>query len=785
MLGWVSLHAQFVTNNGVRITNSALVTLNADWTNEGECTIINNGTIRTTGSFINLGHLDQNSTGRFVLQYAADRNFQPGGYAIGSLVKSGQGAALLTGSIHIRDSLLLRTGLLQLVNAFDTVFVRSGGMVEADTGSYVTGGFVARAGTGDMIFPLGKDGLYLPLKIYKVHAQRVTTSIRDAPPTHTAGPGVESLIGFPYAWQVTESTPEDTAAYVELNYPNTLPSAPDLVVAREIPGSQYASMGARYIEESLYRITVKSYSRRLDGLFTVAQGSASDIVTDSLALVSLYQSTGGTGWTNRTNWLTGTLETWYGITLNGQSITDVNLSNNGLSGPVTDPLADIVTLQNVDLSGNTISTIPDFTDNPGIISLNVSDNHLDFSSLEPNASVTGFLYLAQAEIGPAIDTVVQAGTVFAFRASAGGQNGQYKWKQNGEVVSDSLSDGDYLATILRNTMGEYRAEVTNASLPGLALTSKIQKVLAHADVSGTLLVDSSVAAEQGEVTLYKIQSGGFEPVASVSIEPGGAYRFENVILDDYQLRGFADTVLYHGVLPTYYKSSIFWEFADSLALEGNTGALNILSQFKPGALSGTGSISGYLEESESGGRAKENHRIADAGVSLHSIEQTGTKEVLTLAAYSFTNEEGEFTFSNLPEGEYRLNFQYPGFPMDETSFTTISIGADDDSQVLVEASVADGKISVSKLSITGLFQPEEYTAEVYPNPAANVILLSFPAEVRRRTITFLDMGGKVIYSNTAPGKVLSVDVNNFQKGMYILQVNENGVRKKTFKISFE
>ena len=37
---------------------------------------------------------------------------------------------------------------------------------------------------------------------------------------------------------------------------------------------------------------------------------------DSLALVALYDAAGGAAWRNRTNWLTGPVADWYGVTLN-------------------------------------------------------------------------------------------------------------------------------------------------------------------------------------------------------------------------------------------------------------------------------------------------------------------------------------------------------------------------------------------------------------------------------------------------------------------------------------
>jgi hypothetical protein len=782
-------YGQFITNTGVPLVNSAVVKANGDWTNDTGTNILNNGIIETTAAFVNNGTLDLTSHGGFVLNYATDFSFIPGGPEMGFLAKSGAGAALVTGTLSIKDSLLLNEGIVRLLNATDTVSLKSNSSLVASPSSYVEG-LVARAGTGNLIFPFGKDGLYLPLKIYKVNAQKVTASVVNAPASHTAGPGVDALIGFPYAWQVTGKVPEDTAAYIEVNYPSSLPSVTNLIVVREVNGTEYASMGARFIHNSGTRITVKSYSRRLNGLFTVAQGFPSDFVTDSLALVAVYQSNGGPGWLSQTNWLTGNVETWYGVTVNGQSITSVDLSNNNLAGPLADPLVDILSLQSVNISGNDITAIPDFTLNPEITSLNVSDNHLDFASLEPNAAITGINYLIQADVGDSVDAEIPVGSSFEFSIPSGGESTQYQWKRNGELVVDATQPTFLLPAISRQTMGEYVAELTNPKLPGLTLKSAVQKVLAYADVSGKLYADVNVPAEQGDLTLYKVQPGAFERVVSVPVQTDGSYTFNRMILDNYQIRGFADTLVYTSALPTYYKNTIFWEEADTLFLENNLTDLNITSQIEPGPPSGRGVISGYLQEDDGTGRVKDpekNKRVAQAGVSARRVERTGrTKgEILTLVAYVFTNEEGEFTLPNLSVGEYRLNFEYPGYPMNHASYTTVMIGTAFESQVMVEASVIDGKISVSKLVITGLYEAEGYQADVFPNPAVEYIQMKFPREANGRVITFSDMTGRTVQQVSAEQKEATLDVKDFQKGVYILQINENGVRVKTVKVSIE
>lgn len=63
---------------------------------------------------------------------------------------------------------------------------------------------------------------------------------------------------------------------------------------------------------------------------------------DSAALVALYQATNGDFWNNNTNWLTGPLDTWAGVTVSGGRVTGVFLDSNNLDGslPVTIGLLD-------------------------------------------------------------------------------------------------------------------------------------------------------------------------------------------------------------------------------------------------------------------------------------------------------------------------------------------------------------------------------------------------------------------------------------------------------------
>ena len=68
--------------------------------------------------------------------------------------------------------------------------------------------------------------------------------------------------------------------------------------------------------------------------------------------------------------------------------------------------------------------------------------------------------------------------------------------------------------------------------------------------------------DDGELTLFRVQPGAFQPVQRIPVAADGTYAFTQVVLDDYQIRGLADTLVHERAIPTYYKNTIFWEEAD-------------------------------------------------------------------------------------------------------------------------------------------------------------------------------------------------------------------------------
>ena len=74
------------------------------------------------------------------------------------------------------------------------------------------------------------------------------------------------------------------------------------------------------------------------------------------ALVALYNSTNGAGWTNHSGWLaTGTPCSWYGVTCDTGRVIRLDLSSDHLSGSIPPELSKLANLQYLILASNQLS----------------------------------------------------------------------------------------------------------------------------------------------------------------------------------------------------------------------------------------------------------------------------------------------------------------------------------------------------------------------------------------------------------------------------------------------
>jgi len=119
----------------------------------------------------------------------------------------------------------------------------------------------------------------------------------------------------------------------------------------------------------------------LNGIPNRSVADCAELDTDALvALVGLYASTGGKTWTNNENWLSQSpLSEWYGVTVDANGrVTELDLSDNNLSGALPASLGKLVDLILIDLGGNTglVGPLPESLTGLPIESLNLEGTGL-------------------------------------------------------------------------------------------------------------------------------------------------------------------------------------------------------------------------------------------------------------------------------------------------------------------------------------------------------------------------------------------------------------------------
>ena len=162
---------------------------------------------------------------------------------------------------------------------------------------------------------------------------------------------------------------------------------------------------------------------------------------DSLALVALYDSTGGNNWTHNDGWLTDSVYKWYGVSLdpNGRvvkiilhynnltgtippdignldSLTYLDLSTNHLTGKIPHEIGNLTKLTNLDFAFNQLSdSIPNEICNlTNLENLILMANNLVGPIPEniDNLSHLKYLYLAQNQLtGPLPESITNITTL--------------------------------------------------------------------------------------------------------------------------------------------------------------------------------------------------------------------------------------------------------------------------------------------------------------------------------------------------------------------------------------
>jgi hypothetical protein len=533
----------------------------------------------------------------------------------------------------------------------------------------------------------------------------------------------------------------------------------------------------------------------------------SSLERDRASLLTIYAENGGANWVNPAGgaivgWnATTPISQWSFVstTSGGLRVSGVNLSNVGLTGDLNDKVLAMSALTTLNLSGNSLTRLPNFTTMVNLVSLNISDNKLQFDDLQRNLGIATYSFSPQKPLLARNLTKVPAGTDVPISVPVRGADLTYSWLFKGVKISEASGSTYTIPAIGFDNMGEYTLEVTDLLIGGgFKLTIDPQEYLATANISGKLLDTNGQSVDQGTVILYNIRPAGQAwQVISNLVTINGNYTFNDIVLDNYVVQSIGDIEEY---LPSYHINSFTWSLAEVIELRKNEFDKDItyVNQvedpvFDPEDDNSVFGIVGLDDDNFPpgffDGRTLGRRSSGNSGVSFSRLRATNRgEEEFDLVAYVLTDEEGKFSVTNLKDGTYKINIEYPGVPMDPNSFIIFDLGLNgtiDQNILNLDAEVFPDRIEVRKVAETGIYRDYFKNLNIFPNPATDYINISYERlNSDNVKMEIIDLAGSKILEAKLPSgfnQNVQLDVTQLKAGLYIINFidTKKGVRSVT------
>ncbi len=217
-----------------------------------------------------------------------------------------------------------------------------------------------------------------------------------------------------------------------------------------------------------------------------------------------------------------------------------------------------------------------------------------------------------------------------------------------------------------------------------------------------------------------------------------------------------------GYVPTYHDSDLLWSNANIIAHTGGTSAGKNIYMKKGTVTTGPGFVGGNVTQGANKGTAN-----GIEGLNVLLLDGNGDP-----IAYDVTDANGDYSFSNIPNGSYTVHPEQLAFNTTSAP-VNISNGSTTFTGVNFERSLS-AKTIVPKTS--GIVTVNDKASFVmYPNPAQNKVVLSWTENTdEAATVTITDVSGKKVFSTVTNMKGQSViKFGELQTGFYMLNVSSD------------
>ncbi|MFK8007981.1 MAG: T9SS type A sorting domain-containing protein [Saprospiraceae bacterium] len=358
--------------------------------------------------------------------------------------------------------------------------------------------------------------------------------------------------------------------------------------------------------------------------------------------------------------------------------------------------------------------------------------------------------------------------LYSYASSPNSNQFTYLWSTGATTTSiGPLSAGTYCLTVTDGTG---------------CTVSTCYTIAAQDIIEGYILLDSissgggwinngfntfKVYLIEHDVTAGSLTAIDSQLVTSTPNNWGGFYSFSGVANGDYLVKAAIEvgSDQYDNYLPTYFVDVLYWNDATTVTVPGNVGALyniDMVSGTNPG---GPGFIGGLIIDGAN--LTSGQVEVRGDGDPLENVSILLLTENDMPITHTVSNAQGEFEFSNLAWGTYKVVVEVLG---KEQGIKFITIGPDNQSG-FVNFEVNETYVTRIEDVLNGA------SLKVFPNPVDDN--MNIQIEIRQNTnlnISVNNLLGKTIFlenKDLNEGiQTMNINLRNLPSGIYFLNLSD-------------
>lgn len=352
----------------------------------------------------------------------------------------------------------------------------------------------------------------------------------------------------------------------------------------------------------------------------------------------------------------------------------------------------------------------------------------------------------------------------------------YTWGSSPSAQSSNNAVFSYTAPLASSE--NVFVSVTDANGCTQASANYPVNVVSSTNISGTVLNQLTSAPIAGNVVLYKYEPffTKFDSIDYRVLDAGGNYSFNSTYAGTYIVKAIPTAT---NIQITYGSSEINWKTADQIShgCAGNAIQNIMAVPLTTLALGGTGSLSGTIYEGQ--GYGQRLSQIAVPGNPIGGIIVKGGKNPGgQMFSQTTTDANGNYSFGNLPPGDYFILVDIPGLDTNSTYHKQITLTNNNFTNL--DFVVDSARINpVSNVSVNDLSAIENQI-KVFPNPASNNVHIQYNLVSNSSvTIELYDIFGKSVRTiqpqteQSMEKHSYTVPVDDLASGMYFVKLRIN------------